>query len=328
MATFGAWIALAAALAALGRRALIVGAPVVVLGIWMSGIVYFADAANGLAYIWAVASAAILALMMRRRTTARRAPMFCFAAGMVSSYLWFFDGHNAIAIFLIGLVAWLGYSRLKAGGKARRAAGCAALWIIGGAACFALMLTVKTATAAVLGDYYAAKQDVHFETNEMERFFAQVGLRLRQAWDETPAPEFACPSCGDEGWRNLPVVRDIRGLWIMTPLRDAEDRALLAFSAAALLAAAGIAAWRARRGDRRPLQAVLWTAALTLLASVQFFLPSDIDFRNARLAFIPLAACWVALALAAAESERKAAWAAAACLALFAAGGVWLAHPD
>ena len=88
-----------------------------------------------------------------------------------------------------------------------------------------------------------------------------------------------------------------------------------------------IDAWRARRGDLRPLHAVLWIAALTLLASVQLFLPSDIPFRNSRLAFIPLAACWVCLAAAAAESERKEAWAAAACLALLAMGGVWLAHP-
>ena len=323
LASFGAWIALAAALAALGRRALIVGAPAIALGIWMSGIVYFADAANGPATAWAVWSAAILALMMRWRTTARRAPVFCFAAGMVSSYLWFFDGHNAIAVFLLGLVAWLGYSRLKADGKARRAAGCAALWILGFAACVTLGAAIRVSTE------YGA------DVNEFnKRFVRNVAWNLERAARGTlagatgeGAPSHGCPGCGDEAWRNFPVARDIRGLWLMTPLSEAEDRTLLAFSAAALLAATGIAAWRARRGDRRPAEGVLWVAALTALASVQFFLPSDIDFRNARLAFIPLAACWVALALAAAESERKAAWAAAACLALFAAGGVWLAHP-
>ena len=342
LATFGAWIALAAALATLGRRALIVGVPVLALGVWMSGIVYFADAANGPATAWAVWSAAILALMMRWRTTARRAPMFCFIAGMVSSYLWFSDGHNAIAAFLLGLVAWLGYSRLKADDKARRAAGCAALWILGFAACVTLGAAVR-----VSAEYGA---DMH---KFNKRFVSSVTWTLERAARGTLAGATGegaprgCPGCGDDAWQNFPVARDIRGLWLMTPLSDAEDRALLAFSAAALLAAAGIAAWRAalgtnqnnctregksdacrsRRGDLRPLHAVLWTAALTLVASVQFFLPSDIDFRNARLAFIPLAACWVALALAAAESERKTAWTAAACLALFAIGGVWLAHP-
>ena len=328
LATFGAWVALAAALlAALGRRALIVGAPAIALGIWMSGIVYFADAANGPGTAWAVWSAAILALMMRWRTTARRAPMFCFAAGMVSSYLWFFDGHNAIAVFLLGLVAWLGYSRLKASGAARRAAGCAALWIVGFAACMALGTAVKIAALQWNPIYYPNGEKV--ET----RIFQTTALRLERAVQETlvgvTGEGFVvrCPGCGDAPWQHFPVARDIRGLWIMTPLAEPEDRALLAFSAAALVAAAGIAAWRAARGDIRPLQAVLWIAALTLLASVQLFLPSDVPFRNSRLAFIPLAACWVCLALAAAESERKAAWAAAACLALLAMGGVWLAYP-
>lgn len=66
---------------------------------------------------------------------------------------------------------------------------------------------------------------------------------------------------------------------------------------------------------------------MTAVASVQFFLPTDVDFRNARFAFIPLAAGWVGLALAAAESGRRLAWVAPAALALFAVDGAALAHP-
>ena len=322
-ATFGGWAALAAALAALGRRALIAGAPVVVLGIQLSGIVYFADAANGPATAWAVWSAAILALMMRRRAAAKRAPLFCFAAGMVSSYLWFFDGHNAIAAFLLGLVAWLGYSRLKAGGRARRAAGCVALWILGFAACVSLGSAIK-----ISAEYGADAREFH------NHFWGTVSWSLERAARQTLAGatgegalRHGCPGCGDEAWQNFPVARDIRGLWVMTPLSEPEDRALLGFSAAALALAAAVAVWRAKRGDRGALHAVSWTAALTAVAAVQLFMPSDVDFRNARLAFIPLAACWVALALAAAESGRREVWAAAACLALLAAGGAALARP-
>ena len=251
LATFGAWIALAAALAALGRRALIVGAPAVAFGIWMSGIVYFADAQNGPGTAWAVWSAAILALMMRWRTTARRAPMFCFIAGMVSSYLWFFDGHNAIAVFLLGLVAWLGYSRLKADGRARRAAGCAALWVLGFAACMALGTAVKTAALEWNHIYYPDGDKVE------ARIFQITALRLERAVQETLAGVTGegfvrrCPGCGDETWQRFPVARDIRGLRVMTPLTESEDGALLAFSAAALLAAAGIAAWRAALGTNQ-----------------------------------------------------------------------------
>lgn len=334
-ASYGAWVLLSAALAALGWRALAVGAPIIALGVWMSGIVYFADAANGPAYVWAVLSAAILALMMRWNTTARRASIFCFIAGMASAYLWFADGHNAIAVFLTGLVAWLGYSRLGASDKARRAAGCAALWILGGAAALALMLTVKTAAAELSGEYYDRNQEFYHDASVAGRFFAQVGGRLSQAWAETPAgdrgaPELACPGCAEGGgWRNLPIARDVRGLWLMTPLRESEDRALLLFSVAALAAAAGFAAWSARRGERKPARGVLWVGALTALASAQFFLPTDVDFRNARLAFVPLSAGWVALALAAAESERESAraWALAGGVALLGIIGVSLAHP-
>lgn len=50
-AGYGAWALLAAALAALGWRALLVGAPAIIFGVWLSGWVYWADAANGPAYI-------------------------------------------------------------------------------------------------------------------------------------------------------------------------------------------------------------------------------------------------------------------------------------
>ena len=254
---------------------------------------------------------------------------------MASAYLWFADGHNAIAVFLIGLAAWLGYSRLSASDKTRRAAGCVALWILGGAAALALALTVKTAAAEFSGEYYDRYQEFYSDANVMGRFFAQVGGRLSQAWADTPAgdrgaPEFGCPGCVAEGgWRNFPVARDVRGLWLMPPLRESEDRALLLFSAAALAAAAGFAVWRARRGERGPARAVLWVGGLTALASAQFFLPTDVDFRNARLAFVPLSAGWVALALAAAESERESAraWALAGGVALLGIIGVSLAHP-
>ena len=322
LATFAGWVALAAALSAFGWRAAVVGAPFAVFGIWMSGVVYFADAANGPATAWAVWSVAILALMMRWRTAARRAPLFCFGAGMASSYLWLADGHNAIAIFGLGLAAWLGYSRLKADGAARRAAGCVALWIVGFAACFSLGLAVKFSLPAWqdAGRPAAATYDraIH---------------RLNQAWREAlpgvtgDGGVYACAACVGGGWRDFPVARDIRGLWMMTPLSDAEDKALLGFSAAALALAAALAAWRAADGDRKPLRAVLFIAGLAALALSQLLSPSDTTLRNERLAFIILAACWVCLALTASESGRKAFWAAAGCLALLAAGGVSLAHP-
>ena len=326
-ACYAAWILLAAALAAHGWRALAVGAPAIILGLWLSGIAYWADAGNGPAYAWAVLSAAILALLLRRRSAARFAPLFCFIAGMASAFFWFSDGHNAVAVFLIALVAWLGYSRMSAdgGAAARRAAGALALWIAGVAVCLALMLAVRSAAAELTGT----------QVDGADVFAGSLRNRIEQAWAETPmgargAPVLGCPACvgaEDEFWANLPIARDVRSLWIMTPMREPEDRAVLGFSLAALAAAAALAIWLFRRGERKPALGVLWVAAAAALASVQFFLPTDVDFRNARLVFVPLSAGWVGLALAAAESQRKIAWLPLIILALFAADGTARAQP-
>lgn len=110
----------------------------------------------------------------------------------------------------------MGYSRLNGGeGKARRAAGCLALWVLGVAVCFALMLAVK--------DEAAEWTENSFDAPGI--FFDKVAYRINQAWAETPvgggSPILGCPSCvgAEPGWRNMPIARDVLNLWIMTLLR-------------------------------------------------------------------------------------------------------------
>ena len=316
-----AWLLLAAALALLSWRALLVGAPAIVLGCGVAGAGYFADVANGLPWLWTLLSASALALLLRWPGAARHAPLSCFVAGMGSAFLWLMDGHQALAVFLIGLIAWLGYERLHPGGaNMRRACGCIALYVAGFAVCFALGQAAKAAIfqASVqppIGDPFT-------------KLFAQASHLLgRMQAEMAPfggdkAHVRGCEGCEGAAWHFLPIVRDIRGLWLIGPLSRSANQLLSAASALAFAAAAAAAIGRALRGGGAQLaKRLLWLVALALLASLQFFAPSDVLLRNARNAFLLLAACWACWALALLEtSRRRAAWVAIGCAAGLAAG--------
>ena len=235
---------------------------------------------------------------------------------MVSAYLWLFDGHNALALFLIGLVAWQGYARLKRSAPIRRAAACLALYIAAFALCVALGQGVKVAVVEWATDY--SGWDV------ARAFFQTVSYHLERAGAETIAGitsdetdhVWACEGCGEPGWQQLPIIRDFRGYWMLLPLGIPAGNLLSAYSALGLALAVAVAIRRARRGQKELGRGLLWLGALALLASVQFFLPSDIPFRNARFAFLLLAICWIALALALPRMNRRALTATAATAAI------------
>ena len=251
---YAAWAAFAVALWLLSRRALAVAAPLIALGVLASGIELFADIGNGLTYAWAVWAAAILALLLRRRDSraARAAPLFCFAAGMASSYLWLLDGHTILAIPLIGLVAWFGHGRLRPGARARRAAGSVALYAAGFAVCFALGQAVKVAAYEATTSGF----DVLGRGPARVLFLGIDGKLERTAEDPlgiATAERRSCWDCGPQGWRRLTLAREY--LLGVQPLSVPEARVLGAASLLALAAAAAAAGARARR-ERRGLP---WT---------------------------------------------------------------------
>ena len=315
-ATYGAYLLLAAAMALLGWRALLVASPVIIFGMTLSGIPRFADLVNGPPTLWTVIAVSVLALLLRWPKTARLAPLFCFGTGMVSDFLYQSDGHNSLAIVLIGLVAWLGYERTNMSGATQRALRCTLLYISGFFICLALGQVAK----------YAVLQ---WQLGTGGYIFARVleGLsyRLDQTVVETLGPLTqgeaawvqACNGCGEEWWEKLPIVRDFRGFALLTPLGQGTYTMLNAFSALALTGAVGGAVWQAQRSGRRKLvKDVRWLIALVLLASTQFFLPNDIGLRNERFVFLLLAICWSCLAVAALQLNRKLFSVLAGCLAL------------
>ena len=293
-ATYAAWLLLGVSLALMGWRALLVGSPFIVMGAAFSHITYFADITNGLPYLLAALSAAALGLLLRWDASARWAMPFCFVAGMASAYLWLSDGHNALAIALIGVAAYLGYRRVKSEGAIRRAAVCVALYIGGFAACFALGQATKIAVcAATPGCSQEAAGSV------AEGASTRGGQAVTELLTALSGERVGnCAGCGDAAWHNFPIVSDVRGMWAITPISRRADALLAAHSALALAAAVALGLRQRRRGMPGLGRAMLWLVGLMALASVQFLMPNDLYFRNERFAFLLLAACWACAALA------------------------------
>ena len=300
---YAAWAAFAVALWLLSRRALAVATPLIALGVLASGIELFADIGNGLPYAWAVWAAAILALLLRKQDSraARAAPLFCFAAGMASSYLWLLDGHTILAVPLIGLVAWFGYGRLRPGARARRAARCVALYAAGFAVCFALGQAVKVAAYEATTSGF----DV-LGRGPAQTLLSGIDSKLERTADDplgTATAEWrSCWDCEPQGWRRLTLAREY--LLGVQPFSVAEARILGAASLLALAAAAAAAGARAWRGETGPVPDLLWLAGLTALVVPQLLIQDDVAYRVARYVFLPLALCWSCLILVLPELRR------------------------
>ena len=282
-ATRAAYLALAVSLLLLAPRTLPAAAPLLAFGAFSSGVEYWADVANGLPYLWAVSSSAVLVWLLRARPSpgvfSGAAPVYCFAAGGVSSFLWLGDGHTFLAVTWIGLLVWSGHDALGAAERTRRAASCMALYGAGFLACYGLGLAVK----ADIRGYEATWLDLSgrgFDVFDRAVDEVSAGLTALLSDYHDSFYAMAWPS-----W--LPA-----GVYPTTA------------AVSALAVAVGFAVHRARRGRVDPLRGVLWIAGLMAVNAVSLVMPEDIHYRGARFVFVPLALCWSGLFL----SVRAADW--------------------
>lgn len=265
MATYAAYLLLAAALLVLGWRVLLVASPVLLSGVWFSGIDDLSDVAKGTPYVWAIVTPALVALLIRVPfAPASATRLFCFFAGMVSAYLWSFDGGNFLAAALLGLVVWFSCDSLAAAARARRAAACVLLHMAGFAVCVAVGLLIKSLAG-----------------NEP---LARTVTAVRRAVERIGSPDH----------RDL-LSRDTTTWLDMVPIGVPTMDVLITLSAIALLAALLFAAYQARQRHWEPLQSVLWIVGIALVAQVHFVLPNDNVWTAARLMFLPWALCWTCL---------------------------------
>ena len=286
-ASYGAYVFLAGTLLLSGWRVLLIAAPLIVFGAFFSGVPYFADVENGIPYIWALLAAAVLALLLWRRRSMRTMRVFCFTTGMVSSYLWLFDGHNFLLIVLIGLIGWFGHEQPSIRDRARQVGGYMALYIAGFVLCFAL----GQATKAVVYEQEIAGGHDYVGGWVARNFLGQASFHM--------------------GRIVSPQKRDLKGKHIGTFAklasigpRGQEGWYLVGSSMLALLFATAVACIQVRRGRSRLGSDMLWFFGLMLLTSCYFILPNDLPFRSARFMFMLFALCWSSLFLSSMQISR------------------------
>lgn len=292
------FLALALALALIGWRALLVGAPLLTFGLFFSAVDQHSNIADGLPFAWALFAATFGAVLSKRGPMSA-ARLFLFFAGMVSHFLWLFDGGNFVAATLIGVVVWLAREQDPPRQRVGRAAACVGVYTAGFAASLAARAVIAGSLLAreqVAGKFVARAEDL------LQRMWAPQGTDL--------------------------VVRDPGAYQELVRMDTPTFAWLLPTAAAALVLAVLIAGYRAWRGSPAVLLGVLWVALLFLPPVVHFLSPADMPARAPRLMFLPLGLAWCCLLVTLTGLSRRqaAAWAGGVGAALALSwGGTHLA---
>ena len=272
---------LAVSLLLLSPKMLLLGAPLLAFGAFFSGIEYWAGVANGLPYLWTVLFAAGLALLVRlahrveaaaegeytgRDAWAGIVPVYCFAAGTVSSYLWLGDGHTFLAVTWIGMVVWFGCDALNVAERARRTVLCIVLYGAGIVLCYALGQMVKA-------------------------MFLGFGGVWRVFWTGLVGNVEESARGVSEGSTSHPLVYLDSFYAAYWPSSWPSGFVPTFVAASALAASLGLAVFEARRKRASLRWGVLWIVGLLSSCSLTFLIMDDIHYRTARYVFVPLALC-------------------------------------
>ena len=279
---------LAVSLLLLSPKMLLLGAPLLAFGTFFSGIEYWAGVANGLPYLWTVLFAAGLALLVRlahrveaaaegeytgRDAWAGIVPVYCFAAGTVSSYLWLGDGHTFLAVTWIGMVVWFGCDALNVAERARRTVLCIVLYGAGIVLCYALGQMVKAMFLGFGGVWRVFWTGLVGNVEESARGVSEGSTSHPLVYLDSfyaaywPSSTAYWPSSWPSGF--VPTF----------------------VAASALAASLGLAVFEARRKRASLLWGVLWIVGLLSSCSLTFLIMDDIHYRTARYVFVPLALC-------------------------------------
>ena len=290
---------LAISLLLLSPKMLLLGAPLLAFGAFFSGIEYWAGIANGLPYLWTVLFAAGLALLTRlvrlerltrlgvgsvaegehKRSYASSGlmPVYCFAAGTVSSYLWLGDGHTFLAVTWIGMVVWFGCDAVNVAERTRRAVLCVVLYGAGIVLCYTLGQMVKAMFFKGVWRvfWYGLVNNVEASAKGVSEGSTSHPLVHLDSFYAAYWPSSAAywPSSWPSGF--LPTF----------------------VAAFALAASLGLAVFEARRERSGLLWGVLWIVGLLASCSLTFLVMDDIHYRTARYVFVPLALCLSCLLL-------------------------------
>ena len=269
-----AYLLLAIFLLRLAPRMLLIFAPLIVFGFFFSGIRYYPDMVNGLGYLWSVLAAVVLTFLIGCRASLRVLCLFCFIAGMVSSYLWLFDGHTILISSLIALLVYFGvrpYCGVSA--SVRQAVVCVLIYVVGFLVCFMLGQLIK----------YVLYELVLRNNGSLQLVCLWGGYRQ---------------CSGGVSPLQIPGLKYIGDFWVV----GLEGHYLVAklFTLFAGFAFAGsvlLATVWAYRKHAGVLGDIVFIVGLMVFIWLQFLLPNDLPFRLGRFMFVPHALCWSCLIL-------------------------------
>lgn len=305
--TAAGYIALTAAILLSAPRAILVLAPLIVLGSLFSGVKYYSDAASGLPYLWTVWALAGLAALanprvipkMPLKARARVLRLSCFVIGTVSSYLWLFEGHTILVITGIGMLVYFGHPRLSPATRSKLASWCIALFIVGFAASLVGSQLPKAAAAECsIPNWFGWRQACEETGITMQQVDVEYQFRNQiRAHLKRMNSEFREGISGDIS--QFPVLKHFEPFYVIGLSNPAAGRVLTPLLALATLASVAFAVLRARRGDVHLLWDISWIVGLMILAALQFLLPNDEALRIGRYVFVlyALGAACLALAL-------------------------------
>lgn len=310
--SYAAYLLLAVAAFLLARSLGVLIAPVIVFGLLFSNIEYFSEPGSGIPYLWGILAPAILSLLMRRSTSTRPTLAFCFIAGMVSCYVYLFDGHTMLLVPLIGLIIWFGHERPGLRSAVWQAGKHIVLYATGFFCCCVLGVVLR----AVFHEMVADGDSLYSFRGVLGGFLERTQSHLERIFAEM-TPGYALSRRIGGG---LSIISEYRGFLILNPYGPAVGLTLTFLSIGALGIAGG-AAWymkngkvsfalvpKLSKGSRpiplRPEWGILWLVALMFAVFIQLLLPSDVPYRTARFWFLPLALCWPCLILVIMQMKR------------------------
>ena len=111
--TYFAYLLLAVVALVHSFRLLAVLSPFIFFGFFFSGIPYFGGFAYSLAYLFSIVALAAQVLLMKLKVSARALGLFFFASGMISSYLFFLDGHLIALLPMSMVVLYFGRGHVE-----------------------------------------------------------------------------------------------------------------------------------------------------------------------------------------------------------------------
>ena len=296
LAIYASYALLGLSLLSLGTRRFLAGLPIVIAGLFFVANDYYSDIVIGLPHLWTAFSIAVLILLFRWDRTSRLISIFCFIIGMISSYFWLFDGHTILAMPAIGLAGWLGYYHKQPRERARRSLAMLGLYIAGFALCFILSQTAKSVVWEWPDLRFSDSLFLSVIEHTQENFERTASESLSGINEGNNAGFLSCFSCG-QGWKILPVIRELRIFPALVPGHISVGKLLGFFSGLALVLAISAAIIQTYRGHTRAMWSASWILVLLLLLCIQFILPDDAPPRSFRMISFALALCWSAFAL-------------------------------